>query len=143
MSRFSLIAAVFLVLIKDGKVLMVRRQNSGWSDGDYDLVAGHVDGNEYLATALARETEEEIGITFDTKQAKLVHLSHFIGDKEYLNAAFRVDEWQGEPRIMEPHKHSDLRWFPLSDLPENITPATKAILSSYAKGEMYSETTSK
>lgn len=111
----------------------MRRCNTGWRDGDYDLVAGHIDGGEHLTTALLREAREEIGITFEPNRAVFAHLMHYLGDKEYLNVAFEVTEWQGEPAIMEPDKCDDLQWFPLSDLPANLTPATKAILGSRDK----------
>jgi hypothetical protein len=39
--RFKLRAAAYLLLIKDGKVLLLRRSNTGWRDGEYTLPAGH------------------------------------------------------------------------------------------------------
>ena len=36
-------------------------------------------------------------------------------------------EWMGEPRICEPEKTSDLRWFPLTDLPD-LVPAYERIV---------------
>jgi 8-oxo-dGTP diphosphatase len=57
--KFKLPVVVLLVLIEDGKVLLMRRQNTGWGDGDYDLVAGHIDGQETLQAALSREAYEE------------------------------------------------------------------------------------
>ena len=57
--RFSLRAAVYLVLFKDGKTLLSRRYKTGWRDGNYSLVAGHVDGKEPATEALIREVKEE------------------------------------------------------------------------------------
>ena len=36
-------------------------------------------------------------------------------------------EWMGEPRICDPEKTSDLRWFPLTDLPD-LVPAYERIV---------------
>ena len=47
--RFKLILSVYLILVKDGKTLLLRRTNTGYEDGNYGLVAGHVDGNENVA----------------------------------------------------------------------------------------------
>ena len=61
--RFKLIAAVYVFFVRDGKILMLRRANTGYVDGDYSLVAGHADGNEALTAATAREAKEEAGVT--------------------------------------------------------------------------------
>jgi len=120
----------------------MRRAHTGWCDDHYDVPSGHIDGGEYLTVAVAREAHEELGITFPPSAAQLIHLAHFIDSKqEYLNAAFKVEEWEGEPQNMEPEKHDNLGWFDLDDLPENLTPGTRAILESYKAGNNYSEIT--
>jgi 8-oxo-dGTP pyrophosphatase MutT (NUDIX family) len=139
MTRFTLPAAVFLLLLKEDKVLLIRRKNTGWCDGDYDLVAGHIDGGEHLTTALIREAQEEVGISMSADDARFVHLTHCVGGKEYLYIAFEVKKWRGEPTIREPENHDDLRWFPLSALPPNITPGARTVLSGYTSGNTYSE----
>ena len=53
--RFTLLSAVHLVLIKDDKILLLRRKNTGYEDGKYSLVAGHLDGKESVTTAMIRE----------------------------------------------------------------------------------------
>ncbi len=74
--RFSLRAAVYLVLIKDGKTLLARRFNTGWMDGKYSLVAGHIDGKESVFDAMIREAFEEAGVKIlksDMKPLKVLH----------------------------------------------------------------------
>ena len=41
--RNKIIPASYAVLIKDNKVLLVRRFNTGYEDGKYSLPAGHVE----------------------------------------------------------------------------------------------------
>lgn len=139
--RFKLPAAVFLYLVKDSSVLLLRRTGTGWHDGDYDLVAGHIDGNESLTTALAREAKEEIGIQFNPADARFKHLIHakFVDDREYFNIIFEVSEWVGEPAIKEPDKSDDLRWFKLDSLPKNLTPSAKQALAAIRTKTLYSE----
>lgn len=57
-----MIVSVYLILVKDGKVLLLRRANTGYEDGNYGLVAGHLDGDESATTGMVREASEESGL---------------------------------------------------------------------------------
>lgn len=46
--RFLIRSAVYLILLKKNKILLARRFKTGWKDGHYSLVAGHIDGNNLL-----------------------------------------------------------------------------------------------
>ena len=60
--RFKLIPTSHLILIKDNKILLSRRFNTGYEDGKYSVVAGHLDGNETFIQAMVGEAREEAGI---------------------------------------------------------------------------------
>jgi len=139
--RFTLPAAVFLILMRDEKVLLMRRANTGWHDGDFDLVAGHIDGQESLKTALAREAHEEMGISVLPDNMTFAHLMHglFEDGKEYFNIFFMVTAWSGEPRIMEPQKCDMIEWFSLDNLPTNLTESTKRGLEALKINAPYSD----
>ncbi len=59
---FTIIPAVYLILEKDNKILLLRRYNTGYNDGLYSLPSGHVEDGEFPIDALIREAQEEIGI---------------------------------------------------------------------------------
>lgn len=39
MERFKLVTAVHLILTQNGKILLLRRYNTGYEDGNYSVVA--------------------------------------------------------------------------------------------------------
>lgn len=138
--RFKVIPAVYLVLVKDKKILLLRRFNTGYEDGNYSFPAGHLDGKETSREAMAREAKEEIGITVDPSELKLVHLMHRnCIDHERLDMFFTVGKWEGEIKNIEPHKCDDLSWFSLNDLPKNLISYVRHFMDCYNKGINYSE----
>ena len=139
MARFQLIPEVHLVLRRGEQVLLLRRFNTGYDDGRYSLVAGHVDGGETARAALCREAREEAGLHIAPEDLALVHLIHRRSDGERLSMFFSAARWQGEPRNLEPHKCSELGWFDAAALPEPMVPCARHALAHIARGSVYSE----
>jgi 8-oxo-dGTP pyrophosphatase MutT (NUDIX family) len=141
--RFKLIPAVYLLLRKDNKILLLQRANTGYQDGTYSLVAGHLDGDELAKQGMVREAQEEAGITINPKDLALVHTAHRLSrgqaGQERLDLFFECWQWQGEPSNMEPSKCSDLRWFLIHDLPSNTLPLIRLVIDNVLAGKPYSE----
>ncbi len=137
--KFTLRSAVYLILIDSGKVLLLRRFNTGWEDGKYTLIAGHLDGNETVAETMSREAREEAGLEINSTDLKVVHTMHRKSDREYIDFFLTINKWQGTPEIKEENKCDDVQWFPLNGLPENILPHVKTALENYSKGITFSE----
>ncbi len=62
MSRHTNIVAAYLVLQKDDQVLLLQRQNTGYEDGNYSVIAGHVEPGETFTQAIIREAREEANV---------------------------------------------------------------------------------
>jgi 8-oxo-dGTP diphosphatase len=139
LTRFKIIPEVHLVLVRDDRLLMLRRFNTGFQDGNYSLVAGHVDGGETFAAAMAREAFEEAGLVLDPRSLRLVHVMHKNTDEERLSLFFKADNWSGEPFNKEPDKCDELTWFPLLQWPTNTVPYVRKALSHILAGDLYSE----
>jgi len=138
--RFKLIASVYLVLITDNKILLSRRYNTGYFDGNYSFPAGHLDGNETLKQGIVREAKEEIGIDLKPNDLELIHvMNRKIPNDERLDFFFNTKKWLGEPKIMETDKCDDLSWFELNNLPKNIIPYIKEAIDSFLNNTTYSE----
>lgn len=137
--RCKIIPAVHLVLRSGGKFLMLRRFQTGYMDGFYSVVAGHVDSNEFFRAAMAREAYEEAGISIEIDDLRLVHTMHSIDGEERLSLFFEADDWTGEIVNMEPHKCDDLAWFTLEENIGEMVPYVAVALERISKGTFYSE----
>lgn len=133
--------SAFLLLIKNEKVLFLRRYNTGWRDGWYTLPAGHVDLNEEIAVSMSREATEECGIKVKEEDLDFIHVMHIYTNKDYIAFFFKAEKWEGDPHIVEPEKSDEVGWFPLNDLPEKTLPFIKEMLIDYQKGKYFSEKT--
>ncbi|MEM6429130.1 MAG: NUDIX domain-containing protein [Deinococcota bacterium] len=139
-SRFKLIAEVHVLLVREDNILLLRRFQTGYQDGNYALVAGHVDGNESAKTAVIREAHEEIGITLNPDDVQLVHTAHRTSnDGERVSFFFTATRWQGEPYNREPNKCDDVRWFAQDKLPDNLVDYVARALACIEQGETYSD----
>ena len=136
---------VYLMRRFDGKVqvLLQLRQNN-WKAGYWDAsAAGHVDEDECMTSCMIREAREEIGVEIDNKDVDFIVTMHsnFKGEGGaiYYDVFFFVEKWKGEPRISEPDKIAELKWFDVDGLPENILQDRKKAIQNYRDGIHYSE----
>lgn len=138
--KFKFYAATYLVLAKDNQILLLRRFNTGYQDGNYSLVAGHLDGGETAKECMIREAREEVGIDLNPEDLEVVHVLHHIStDREYFDIYIRASHWAGEVTNMEPEKCDELMWCDLNALPDNILPDIKQVLEDIKKGVHYGE----
>jgi 8-oxo-dGTP pyrophosphatase MutT (NUDIX family) len=122
--RFKAAVAVYGLLRRDHRLLLLRRANSGFHDGELALPAGHVDEGESALAAIVRELAEEVAVDVRPQDCRLALTGHAgperPGDDSYVDLYFRVDRWVGEPRIGEPDKAVELVWAPEDDLPDDV-----------------------
>jgi len=139
--RFKMPVFVGLILRRGNKVCLLKRSNAKLHDGFYAVTGGGVDGNETVTQANVREAQEELGINLKPENLKVAHVLHTrteTGD-EYINFFMEATKWEGEPRIMEPNKCSDVSWFALDNLPQNLMPMHKHVFNMINYDIVYSE----
>lgn len=125
------------------KVLLQRRQNTGFADGLWDLsCSGHVEENESMTQTCARECEEELGVKLapnDFNFFTLIHKRDREYNLTYYNGYFLVENFDGEPKICEPQKCCEIAWFPLNGLPDDMIDDRKLAIKAYSDGVHYIE----
>ncbi len=147
--HFKAFSAIFPILPRNSggreEVLLHRRANTGYQDGKWDFAgSGHVDEAETAMQAVVHECEEELGIHVETRDLTFAHVSHRLSkERTYYDLYFIVERYGGTPSIMEPGKSTELRWFPVGDLPEDMIGVRKSALENYRAAKHYSETIEK
>jgi 8-oxo-dGTP diphosphatase len=143
--RFQVTAAVHLVLRQESDVLLLRRFNTGYEDGNYSLPAGHLDGSETVSAAMVREAEEEVGVVISPDDLRVVHVMHrnvagpHSGPAEWVDFFLAADRWRGTPGNMEPDKCDEVAWYSMTSLPGNVVPYVFFAVQCCQRGVGYSE----
>ncbi len=138
--HFKIIPASYLLLLKDEKILMIRRYKTGYQDGNYSLPAGHVEDGESATEALIREVKEEININIKKEDIICIHtIYRQAGDSTRVDFYYEVKNWSGDIKNNEIDKCDDISWFNIDSLPTNIVPVVKQTIENYKIGVHYSE----
>jgi len=137
-------SAIFPIILSEDRsqLLLHLRQNTGYCDGFWDTAAsGHVEADETAKEAVVRECQEEIGIDVCVNDLEFAHLTHHFSesDRNYYHIYFVVKAYTRTPAIMEPDKCSELRWFDLNKLPDEMIPCRKMAIEAWMDEVAYTE----
>lgn len=128
MGKNNFRVAINLIVKKGDQVLLMHRFNTGWNDGNYALMGGHVEDAENPEDAVVREAREELGIVVDKKD--IVYKRTTIVKPDHVYLYYECEKFEGVPTIAEPDQCDDLRFFDISNLPTNLILADKEALES-------------
>lgn len=137
--RATFPVTVHLFLFRENQILLSRRFNTGFRDGEYSVPAGHLDGNETVIAAGIREAEEEVGIKLEAGDMIFSSVMHRLEDDERVDFFIHVHKWLGEPFNAEPDKCDDLRWVDINQLPANTVPYVRQALQNHLSGLHFDE----
>ena len=139
MSRATFPVTVHLLFIRGDQILLSRRFNTGYRDGEYSVPAGHLDGNETVIAAGMREANEEIGVTLEANDMAFSSIMHRNEGEERVDFFVHVHKWSGEIVNAEPDKCDDLRWVRVNELPDNTIPYVRRAIENHLNGITFDE----
>lgn len=137
--RANFPVTVHLLFFRGNEVLLSRRFNTGYADGQYSVPAGHLDGGETIMSAAAREAKEEVGIRLEAGDMTFSTVMHRMEEEERVDFFVLVHRWRGEPFNAEPDKCDDLLWADVDRLPENTVPYVRQALGNHLAGIRFDE----
>lgn len=136
-ARFTLPSTVHLFLFQEDEILLLLRQNTGYEDGKYSVIAGHLDGDETVVAAVIREAAEEAGIRIRPEDVEVVGVMHRREGDERIDWFLTATRWRDPIQNMEPEKCAELRWAALNHLPANIIPYVRRALQNFQQGRWF------
>lgn len=143
--RFKVKVGVFLFLIEQERVLLLRRYNTGIDDGCYVVPMGGLNEGETVTQAVIREAQEEAGVQITADDVEVCHVMHRFHQMPsgynfpQIDLFFKARRWEGKIANCEPHKCDELEFYSLKALPEKTVPFISQALQCAQQGVFYSE----
>lgn len=122
-----------IILDAQGRLFLARRGPKAKNEqGLWEFPGGSVEFGETLAEALQREMDEEYGIKVSV--GELVDVVDHILPQEHqhwVSPTFLCQIISGEPYIREPEKCTEIGWFDVDQMPNELTQITQLNLEHY------------
>lgn len=118
---YMIAPSVNVCILRGTKILLSRRANTGWRDGDLCLPGGHVEDGERPTLAMVREIQEELGVT--VKETDIEFLCVAARNKEpvsYVAYEFVLRDKDYDYKNAEPERCSELVWVDMQHLPDDV-----------------------
>ena len=121
-------------------MLLARRANTGFEDGNYGPAGGHLETGETIFQAVIRECWEEIGVGLEPADLRTIGVTHYSSPTgDGIEFFLRAERWTGEPFAKA--ECNDLRWCALDALPQNTIPFVRRALGHHLlNGVWFDET---
>ncbi|UNZ21307.1 NUDIX domain-containing protein [Streptomyces sp. 891-h] len=122
-------------------LLGLRHPDSTFAPNTWHFLAGHCE-REAAVTCLVREAEEEAGLLIGPGDVELVHLVHLVdspGALPRIQLVFRARTWSGTPKVLEPDRCVEWRWWAPKDLPTEVVAYARLAIDGVLAGRTYSQ----
>jgi hypothetical protein len=129
--RRRVVVDVILLLMRNGRILLRERANTGYGDGAYEPPSGELADRETIVDTAIR-VAAAAGIVIGGENVSLAHVMHDVSGSGRIGFYLSVSGWAGEPAS------SEVRWFPAGNLPTNMFDRSRVALRNYADGMRFS-----
>ncbi|MGE5223879.1 MAG: NUDIX hydrolase [Omnitrophica WOR_2 bacterium] len=130
-----MVGAGVLIFNRQDEMLLLRRTDNGC----WGIPGGAMEPGERIEETARRETREETGL----EVGELLLFNIFSGPDLYyrypngaevfnVSVVYVTRDVRGKIAI-DPEEHSEMGYFPLDELPEDISPPVRPVLTSYRK----------
>lgn len=121
-------------ILNEKNELLLQLRNKAPEKEYWSIPGGRVEMFETFEEAVKREVKEETGIEVHVIDL-LGICNHIIQNEKshWVSPSFLCKIVAGEPQILEPTKHLDMKWFSLNNLPDKITITTQNAIENYQK----------
>lgn len=137
--RYRSIVDVHVVLRDHGSVLLARRAPGLYAGGLLHMPSGHLEDGEHVAEACVREAYEEVGVTIDPHDLRLLLTMHHrnADGAARIGLFFEPAAWSGTPYNREPSKCTELGWYEPTTLPVGMVTYARNALTAISRGESF------
>ena len=134
-----------MVLNSKGEILLGKRNDDAekagsdlHGEGTWTMPGGKLDFQETLEDGACREIFEEIGIKINPDKLKIISVSdEIVPDNHYVTIGFLVENFEQEPKLMEPEEITEWKWYNLNNLPERVYPPSIKMIKAYSNKKIY------
>jgi len=129
--RRRVIVDVILLLMRNGRILLRERANTGYGDGAYEPPSGELADRETIVETAIR-VASAAGVVVGGENVSLAHVMHDVSGSGRIAFFLSVSGWTGQPTS------PGVCWFPVGDLPTNMLDRARVALRNYADGMRFS-----
>ena len=129
--RRRVVVDVILLLMRNGRILLRERANTGYGDGAYEPPTGQLADRETIVETAIRVAWPSRD-RHQRRERSLAHVMHDVSGGGRIAFFLTVSGWQGE------YASPGARWFPVGNLPTNMLDRSRVALRNYAGGMRFS-----
>ena len=118
-----------IVFNENGEILIIN--NEHWT-----LPGGTPEVGETAKETLKRELMEETGIKLNSTKVIAIN-NDMVENAHFVTIGLLCEDFEGEPKVMEPEEITEWKWFDLNNLPKPMFFPCVKIINNFLEGKFY------